>query len=139
MKTIPKLLVPVLLMLAVVGIVTTGPKATAQTAAEVLAAFNAGVCDAFSLADGCTDAQVLTAYCTTQPQPCVDNRTAEQKIYSTVNAFANAVLLPPRQKAIFAQRRDIILARLMRIVTTDPVRCAAVLSAAGIADQTVCK
>jgi len=113
--------------------------ARAQSAAEVLAAFNAGVCDAYSLADGCTDAQVLTAYCTTQPTPCVDNRTAEQKIYSTVNAFANAVLLPHRQKAIFAQRRDIIMRRLMLIVTSDPVRCAAVLTAAGIADQTVCK
>jgi len=113
--------------------------ARAQSAAEVLAAFNAGVCDAFSKPDGCTDGQVLAEYCTTQPTPCVDNRTAEQKIYTTANAFATAVLLPPRQKAIFAQRRDIILARLMRIVTSDPVKCAAVLSAAGIADQTVCK
>lgn len=113
--------------------------ARAQSAAEVLAAVNAGVCDAYSLADGCTDAQVLTAYCTTQPTPCVDNRTAEQRIYTTVNAFSNAVLLPPRQKAIFAQRRDIIMRRLMLIVTSNPVRCAAVLTAAGIADQTVCK
>lgn len=124
---------------ALAGVFAMAGIVQAQTAAEVLAAANAGVCDSFSLAVGCTDAQVLTAYCTTQPDPCVDNRTAAQKIYATPAAYANAVLLPPQQKAIWATRRDAIWSRLLRIAQTDNAKCVAILTAAGIADQTVCK
>lgn len=124
---------------AIAGVLAVVNIVEAQTAAEVLAAANAGVCDSFNQVVGCTDAQVLTEYCTTQPTPCVDNRTAAQKIYSTPAAYANAVLLPPQQKAAWATRRDAIWSRLLRIAQTDNAKCVAILTAAGIADQTVCK
>ena len=134
-----KLNIRVIAFLAAAVAGTLALEAQAQTAAEVLAAANAGVCDSFSLAVGCTDAQVLTAYCTTQPTPCVDNREPVQKIYSTPAAYATAVLLPTQQKAMWAQRRDAIWSRLLRIAQTDNAKCVAILTAAGIADQTVCK
>jgi len=126
-------------IILVLSLILLAGSARAQSAAEVLAAFNAGVCDAFNKTDGCTDGQVLAEYCTTQPQPCVDNRTAEQRIYTTVNAFSNAVLLPPRQKAVFEQRWNIIISRLIQNMKADRAKCIAALTGGGIADQTVCK
>lgn len=126
-------------LILILSLILIAGSARAQTAAEVLAAANAGVCDSFNQLVGCTDAQVLTEYCTTQPTPCVDNRAANQKIYATPAAYANAVLLLPQQKAAWAQRRDAIWTRLLRIAQNDNAKCAAILAAAGIADQTVCK
>lgn len=111
----------------------------AQTAADVLAAANSAVCEKYSLASGCTDAAVLTAYCTANNiTPCVDSRTAADKIYATAASFAAAVLLPPKQAEVFAARKNRVIEALVKKVLTDTTACAAILTAAGL-DTAVCK
>lgn len=119
-------------------LITSLRPAQAQTNAEILAAYNEGVCDAFGLADGCTDAQVLVAYCAGKT-PCVDVRKPDQKIYATFAAFASAVLAPERGKAIFEQRRNVAAALLNRaFMNANKAQCIAILQAAGINRVAVC-
>ena len=113
--------------------------ARAQTATDVLAAANSATCERFGLALNCADAEVLTAYCTAKNiAPCVDSRVAEDKVYSTAAAYATAVLLPPKQKEVFAARRNQVVEKLVRIILSDPAKCATILAAAGL-DTAVCK
>lgn len=114
--------------------------AQAQSNAEILAAYNEGVCDAFGLADACTDANVLTAYCAGKPKPCVDDRKADQKVYSTFAAFAGAVLAPERGKTLFEQRKNVAAALLNReFMNAGKAKCIAILQAAGINRVAVCQ
>lgn len=126
--------------LLILSLVLLGGSAQAQTPAEVLSAYNAGVCGEFSLGDGCTDDQVLAAYCTTLAKPCVDSRNSDQRIYATTNAFATAVLLPPRQKAIMESRKNSVASRLMRVFMTNTAKCLAIVALVPeIGSPTVCK
>jgi len=105
----------------------------AQTAAEVLAAANAAQCEAVGLSAGCADAAHLAAWCSARSiAPCVDGRAAEEKIYSTSASYANAVLVPPMQRRVFEARRNEVVSRLVRIIQSDPVKCSAVMAAAGL-------
>lgn len=118
---------------------TFAPEPVMQSNAEILAAYNEGVCDAFGLADACTDAQVLTAYCAGKPEPCVDDRKPDQKIYAAFPAFAAAVLAPERGKAIFEQRRNVAAAALNRVfLNANKAQCISILQAAGINRVAVC-
>lgn len=110
--------------------------ASAQTPAEVLQSHNNGVCLAAGLAVGCNDAAVLAAYCVGK-DPCVDNRAADDKVYSTAPAFRDAVLLPGRYAEVFARKRGRVIERLNQLVQ-NPDKCAVILAAAGL-DVSVCK
>lgn len=110
--------------------------ASAQTPAEVLQSHNNGVCVEAGLAVGCTDAAVLAAYCVGK-SPCVDNRAAEAKVYSTSTSFRDAVVLPGRYAEVFARKRGRVIERLNQLVL-DPAKCAVILAAAGL-DTSVCK
>lgn len=126
MKTTPKLLVPILLMLAVVGIIATGPKATAQTLtkAEARAEHNSDTCTAVGKAANCTDAEALAGYCAALNlkggEVCVDNRVPTQKVLDS--AGFDAYLDATSRKAIFEKRRDEFFDRLFRKVRAN---CAA--------------
>lgn len=117
--------------------------ASAQTPAEVLAAHNNGVCleAGVPLGAGCTDAQVLAAYCADKPAPCVDARPADAKVYTANaagrDAFRDGVLLPGRYAEVFARKRGRVIERLNQLVL-DPAKCAVILAAAGL-DVSVCK
>lgn len=114
---------------------------SAQTPAEVLQSHNNGVCAEAGLAVGCTDAQVLAAYCADKPTPCVDARAAEAKVYTANaagrDAFRDGVVNPGRYAEIFARKRGRVIERLNQLVL-DPARCAVILAAAGL-DVSVCK
>jgi len=110
---------------------------SAQTPAEVLQSHNNGVCLEAGLAVGCTDAQVLAAYCSIRVEPCVDARAADAKVYSTPTSFRDAVVLPDRYLEVFMRKRGKVIERLNQLVQ-NPAKCAAILAAAGL-DVSVCK
>lgn len=111
----------------------------AQTPAEYLAAANSGVCENAGLSSGCTDAAVLVAWCKNKNiVPCTDSRDEDNKIYATPIAYANAVLIPVRQKEMYERRRNEIIEKLIRALLTDPTKCVAILTAGNL-DTSVCK
>lgn len=116
--------------------------ARAQTAAEVLAAYNAGVCAAVGLAKDCTDAAHLAAYCApvvAAGKACVDDRSADNKVYATFTALSAGVIEPERNKAQFIRLQDRTFAAVLTVMRTDPAKCAAIIAAAGKGDPAVCK
>lgn len=143
MKT-PKLLVPALLMLAAIGIIATGPKATAQTLtkAEALTIANTEACAAVGLGKSCTDAEHLAAYCAplvASGKACVDDRAVDNKVYASYAAMSAAVIEPERNKAQFIRLQDRTYAAVLTVMRTDPAKCAAIIAAAGKGDPAVCK
>jgi len=125
------------LLLSLAALLVVGiPVVSAQTPAEVLQSHNNGVCLEAGLSVGCTDAEALTAHCAGRV-PCVDDRGADSKVYSTSTSFRDAVILPRRYAEVFAQKRGKVIERLNQLIL-DPARCAVILAAAGL-DVSVCK
>lgn len=100
--------------------------------AEILKAANAEVCEAYALADPCSDAQVLAAWCAANKQePCTGaGRPVDQIVYSTFATYANTVLVPKAGGDRFERRKQVLTERLVQVIQRDKARCVAVFAAA---------